>query len=89
MATTKASAPTIWCLFSVDNNYDQPDRNLTAWWQTKPSIEKLAGFLTVKLGECDDQTVKLVKIWSGEQHTLGILNDAAYRLEEVAEGGVC
>lgn len=89
MVITKASAPTIWCLFSVDENYDQPDHNLTAWWQTRPSIEKLATFLTVRLGADDQQTINLVKIWSGETHSLGILNNTAYRLEEVPEGGVC
>lgn len=28
----------IWCLFSVDNNYDQPDHNLVTWWSTLPGV---------------------------------------------------
>lgn len=78
----------IWCLFSVDCNYDQPDNNLVAWWQERPSIEKLANFLVVKLGQNDEETVNLVKIWGGGSEQLQSRGDTSYRLEEVAEGGV-
>lgn len=32
---------TIWCLFSIDNQYDQPRNNLIAWFSVRPIIEDL------------------------------------------------
>lgn len=78
----------IWCLFSVDANYDQPDNNLVAWWQEKPSIEKLAAFLSQPLDKADDETIaKVVDVWRGKRAHVGYA-DTEYRLEEVPEGGV-
>lgn len=79
--------PKIWCLFSVDCNYDQPDHNLTAWWAEKPSLEKLANFLGHTLGEDDETTVKIVNIWAGKRTSLTSYGPD-YRLEEIEEGGV-
>jgi hypothetical protein len=31
----------IWCLFSVENHYDQPANNLVAAWADNPSIDAL------------------------------------------------
>lgn len=31
----------IWCLFSIDNEYNQPKHNLESWWNEKPDISKL------------------------------------------------
>lgn len=75
--------PTIWCLFQVENNYDQPDNDLAAWWQEKPSVEKLAAYLAHPLDEANSEHIAVVvDIWRGtpgkfsEQGTL-------YRLEQV------
>jgi len=73
----------IWCLFSIDNEYDQPPNNLVCWWQKKPSIETLAKTLEVELGGSDELTVKLVNIWTGKEARFV---NTDYRLEEVEEG---
>lgn len=82
----KQEAPnkaTIWCLFSVDNNYDQPDNNLVAWWPEKPTLEVLFDTLGVTLGVRDQDTVAVVKIWAGSREEL---RQTQYRLELVSEG---
>jgi len=33
---------TIWCLFSIANDYNQPEHNLECWWATKPDIDKIS-----------------------------------------------
>lgn len=76
----------IWCLFSVENNYDQPENNLVSWWQNKPTIETLTTFVGICLGKSNDEAiVQLVNLWSkGDcRHPL---YGTIYRLEEVEEG---
>ena len=74
----------IWCLFSIDQNYDQPDNNLVAWYQTKPSIEQLAKDLGKAFPSTDDETtLTIVNIWAGKG---GIIFNTDYRLEEISEG---
>jgi len=69
----------IWCLFSIANEYDQPDNNLEAWFLSKPdfkSLNKVLGFNKSK--------AKLV----GDLLRHGRCKDigsADYRLEEVEE----
>jgi hypothetical protein len=79
----------IWCLFSVASEYDQPRNNLAAWWQEKPSIEKLAAFLAKPLDKADDEDIaKIVDIWRGKPANLGYVSSPTeYRLEQVSEGG--
>ena len=61
---TKPTA--IWCLFSVDNNYDQPDHNLVMFWHERPSIETVAKALGYNLAQANDDTVvAVVDIWKG------------------------
>lgn len=80
--------PTIWCLFSVEQTYDQPDNNLRAWWAEKPTVEALGRYLARPLdNSLDTEIVKLVDIWLGRP-TLFRENDTTWRLEEVQEGGV-
>lgn len=76
---------TIWCLFSVSNDYDQPDNNLNRWWSEKPSIEKLASYLGYPLNTAkDEDVVKVVSVWQG--HTIKMHpGDTKYRLQEVPE----
>lgn len=81
----------IWCLFSVENLYDQPPNNLVAWWSQKPSIEQLGQFLCCPLdGENDDGIACVVDVWRGKPTSFDFAPHYAksYRLEEVAEGGV-
>ena len=76
----------IWCLFSVEREHDQPANNLVGWWEIKPSIEKLAGFLACSMEKAtDEQIVAVVNIWSGKAADI---RTTQYRLEEVIEGGV-
>jgi hypothetical protein len=74
----------IWCLFAIENNYDQPDNNLVAWWQEKPGLECLLSFFDVDLSNTD-AVVRVVHIWDGRVERLGN-ND--YRLREIEEGRV-
>ena len=37
----QAFRKTAWALFSIENNYDQPDNNLVAIWKSKPTIAQL------------------------------------------------
>ena len=77
----------IWCLFSRENLYDQPDNNLVRWWKEKPSIETLAKFLATPLDKgADEDIVKVVDIWRGKTVRLSVIGDTDYRLQEVAEG---
>jgi len=39
----------IWVLFSIANEYDQPDNNLEAWWFFKPSFTELAKGLVMEV----------------------------------------
>lgn len=81
-------ADKIWCLFSVENNYDQPANNLDAWWWNKPSIERLAAYLNCPLDQATDiQVVAIVDIWRGEGSEFGV-GGTRFRLEEVPEGKV-
>jgi hypothetical protein len=80
---------TIWCLFSIENNYDQPN-NLVRWWATRPSLDVLAKFLAKPLDKAtDDEIIKVVEVWKGNSTTLGTgYSNTRYRLEEVAEGSL-
>lgn len=75
----------IYALFSIDNQYDQPDNNLVAWWHEKPSLETLANALGGKFpSNSDEMTLKIVKVWGMEvQQRIG---DTDYRLEHITPG---
>jgi hypothetical protein len=75
----------IWCLFSVTHEYDQPSNNLVAWWEEKPSIEKLAETLGMDMKLSKDQDLaNLCLLWvNGLQHNPG---DTDYRLEYIGPG---
>lgn len=78
----------IWCLFTVENLYDQPDHNLHAWWPERPSLEKLAAFLGRPLDTASDEDViAILDIWKGRGAKFYV-GGTRYRLQEVAEGGV-
>lgn len=82
-----ATRNTIWCLFSVDNNYDQPENNLVRWWSVKPTIETLAKSLSCPMDKAtDEDIVAVVAIWQGKPTELRLLGDQVqYRLQEVGE----
>lgn len=78
---------TIWCLFSIDNNYDQPENNLVCWWPLKPSLDELCkGIHCLPLNElCDDNIILLVNLWKGKPVTRSVVG-TRYRLQQVKEG---
>lgn len=77
----------IWCLFSVDNNYDQPENNLVAWWKDKPSFDQVAASIGFGCFPCetDYATLYVVNLWQGanEQVQFG---GTRYRLVLIGEG---
>lgn len=72
----------IWVLLSVDNNYDQPDNNLVAWWECKPSILELGNVMEIKV-DFRKGDVILGKIHKGEEVRF---ENTDYRLREIIEG---
>jgi hypothetical protein len=75
----------IWCLFSIDNNYDQPDNNLVCFWTEKPTLDILGQALNIGLlSAIDEEIISLVDIWRGNRARLHF--DTEYRIQEVEEG---
>ena len=72
----------IWVLFSVDNEYNQPDCNLCCWWQDKPSVQILADCLGVGFDK-EKGHEKLDRVANGEEVDIARV---LYRLEQVEEG---
>lgn len=81
---------TIWCLFEVENAYDQPrlrtfPYNLYAWWSEKPNLEQLSQVLFGKKLEhlTDENIIASVEIFRGAEIRI---ENTDFRLEEVKEG---
>lgn len=74
----------IYCLFSVVNEYDQPDANLEAWWAEKPSFETL---LKIIRGSSDnpDSIIAASKIYEGKSARY---MHYSYLMQECPEGKV-
>lgn len=88
MTKTNETQPvkTIWCLFGVENNYDQPDNNLLVWWSEKPSIEKILHHFNLHWDSVSDENiVKMVELYRGEHVRI---DDTTYRIQIVEEGKV-
>lgn len=74
----------IYCLFSIDNDYNQPPNNLVCFWKEKPSLERLGKILCNGFpAASDENTLKIVKIWQGESQRIG---NTDYWLNEREEG---
>lgn len=75
----------IWCLFGVENNYDQPLFNLVAWWPLKPQIETLTEVITGRdlASIPDEHKVAIVQIYSGSESRIENID---YRLEAHGPG---
>lgn len=58
--------PKIHCLFSLDNDYNQPGHNLVAFWHKKPTLDQVANALSRNFpGRTDEETLTIVNIWNG------------------------
>lgn len=75
----------VWALFSIENEYDQPDNNLEGLFHHKPTFEELAKFVTGKtLTELSESgLIKVVEILKGEATVWGSFQ---YRLREIEVG---
>lgn len=75
----------VWCLFSIENQYYQPDNNLEGVWLEKPDLEQLLWVLvgpgpeviSSELREC------MKKVLAGKEARYYEMH---YRLEEVTTG---
>ncbi len=74
----------MWCIFSIYNEYNQPDNNLEAWWKDKPSLEMLFEFFKVDFKDAE-LIVKVAQMWESEGKPVDI-DDKEYRLQKVEEG---
>lgn len=72
----------IWALFSIKNNYDQPENNLVAWWVNKPSFEVLANAIGVEVDH-EIGNEKVGRILKGQQ---SCIFETYYRLDHIKEG---
>lgn len=68
---------TIWCLFSIQNEYDQPQNNLEAWWSKYPTLNQVSDVIGKGFSVAD--------LWAGKTVRYG---NTDYRIEEVKEGVV-
>jgi hypothetical protein len=70
----------IWCLFSWENDYNQPPSNLVAWWAHKPTLRQLGEAVGGRI------PIKVVAaVLEGENRRYCNVD---YRLEEIEEGKV-
>lgn len=74
----------IWCLFSIDNNYDQPPNNLVSWFQTKPSVHRLAEIFKINFAQATEEQILLIA--QVHQGKMVRYHDTDYWMEEVGEG---
>lgn len=73
----------VWALFSIENQYDQPENNLEKLYMRKPTFEQLIKKLygSINISELEEsQLVDAVMLLKGERVRSG---DFEYRIEEV------
>ncbi len=71
----------IFCLFSIANDYDQPPNNLECFWTTKPTIEQVARGLEIDFPCYSDvDTLAVITIWKGEKARI---SNVDYRIESI------
>jgi hypothetical protein len=79
----------IWCLFSVENNYDQPPNNLVAWWPTRPSLTELLEVFDLPpiQNMCDFDHLKQAALLAQIREQINVnvrIGETDYRLECVS-----
>lgn len=73
----------VWAIFSIENDYNQPDNNLVVLYKNKPNFEQLFKRFSRQreLGELEEyEIVGIVGMLSGNTYDFC---GAEYRLEEV------
>ena len=69
-------------MFSVENQYNQPNNNLEGWFNQKPTIEMLLKHFNVQMDD-SERIAKIAQLWAGQEVRL---SNADYRIEEVGQG---
>lgn len=87
----RPAAKSIYCLFSISNNYDQPRNNLVMWWPEKPHFEAFCEAFDIKvedniniltlLDKYGAALMSLKDIYNGKESR--VFGDTDYRMEEV------
>ncbi len=72
----------VWALFSIINDYNQPKNNLEAWWYEKPTFETLASVLNITVDRKKGNS-SIGQLLKGKEIRL---LEADYRLEDIDEG---
>lgn len=70
----------IWCLFSIENQYDQPLNNLKGWWTDKPTAIQCRE--VVSQSNAKANAVDFIEVVKGKEVRVGNYD---YRLEQVSE----
>jgi len=80
--TLNVALGTIWCLFSIYNEYNQPNDNLEAWWSQKHTFNMLSKVLNIKVDK-EKGNKYIGQLLKGQEVRM---NNADYRLHTVKEG---
>ena len=72
----------IWCMFSVENNYDQPPNNLVVCWVDKPCFEAIMSAIGGNMSR-DEDIIAAAEVMKGGEARV---NETDYRLEQVRFG---
>ena len=73
----------VWAIFSIDNDYNQPDNNLVALYKEKPTFEQLLKrfYDSSELRDLEEyEIIGIVGLLSGKEYNFCSVR---YRLEEV------
>lgn len=73
----------VWAIFSIDNDYNQPDNNLNKLYKNKPTIIQLSNYFfdTEDIGSLEENLILfLSSLLKGEEKGFQHVN---YRLEQV------
>lgn len=73
---TKKKHMTIWCIFSVENDYNQPLNNLVTWFKQRPDFCKIKK----TIGQGSD--TEIGRVLKGEEVRI---SNTDFLLEEVEE----
>ena len=58
MSAISEQVEIVWCLFGIENDYDQPEHNLVCLWGEKPSIDILKN-LSIRFSKRDSERLLL------------------------------
>ena len=73
----------VWAIFSIADNYDQPDNNLEKLYRNKPTFEQILFFLHGETPLEDLEEYQLIDIVNMLQGKETEFKSESFRLEEV------